>query len=222
MKKKILTIALILLALAGVYYGTSRYMKQKYEGEISALQAIAGKEPEVQIKETVVEKEVTVSGATIESGLKDIGKLCTAEYYFSHVQTYESTKQVKGFSIPLTKSSFIYSYDGKVLAGVDFGGIKVTKNDDSKVITISVPDPEIISSEVDPDSFKLYDENSNIFNPIKVEDVTDSFAALIKDEEKKAADTGLLDRARENAQLMIKNFVMGTYSLEEYSIEIEA
>ena len=101
------------------------------------------------------------------------------------------------------------------------GSIVVIKDDEAKTIEILLPSIETLSAEVDPDSFKLYDEKQNIFNPISVENVTDSFAELVGDEEQKAIDSGLYDRARENAVQLIENFIGAMNAIEGYKITIE-
>ena len=83
-----------------------------------------------------------------------------------------------------------------------------------------MPPVEIISAEVDPDSFRLYDEKSNIFNPIKVTAVTDSFTSLLAEEKDKAVEKGLYDRAKANAEQLITNFMKMSFNLNEYNVII--
>ncbi|WRK53352.1 DUF4230 domain-containing protein [Coprobacillaceae bacterium CR2/5/TPMF4] len=46
--------------------------------------------------------------------------------------------------------------------------IKVDVSNDN--ITVSIPDIEILSNEIDESSIEVYDESRNIFNPISVND----------------------------------------------------
>ena len=174
------------------------------------------------VVEKLVEKEVVISGSTIESGISNIGKLCTAEYHFTHVESFEDTMYLSTgkLKIPGTNSYFIYSYDGKIMAGVDFESVTVVKDDESRSIRVILPEPEIISSSVDPDSFKLYDEKNSIFNRYGVEEVADSFADMLKAEEDKAKKDGLLIEARDNARLLVENFVRAGYNVGDYSIQV--
>lgn len=73
---------------------------------------------------------------------------------------------------------------------------------------------------MDQDSFQLYDEKNNIFNPISVTDVADSFANLKNTEEQKAIEKGLLDKAKENAILLVENFMRGSYDVGGYEIQV--
>ena len=135
--------------------------------------------------------------------------------------TIPGTKiQFKDITIPGTKSYFIYSYDGKIMAGVDFESVAVIKDDESRSIRIILPEVRIISSSVDPESFKLYDEKNSIFNRYGVEEVADSFADMLKTEEDKAKKDGLLIEARDNARLLVENFVRAGYNVGDYSIQV--
>ena len=70
-----------------------------------------------------------ISGETIRSGMTDIGELATEEYWFTQVQTYDSSKSAQifdlSFDLPLTRNKFVYSYDGVIKAGVDFAAASV-------------------------------------------------------------------------------------------------
>lgn len=112
----------------------------------------------IEKTDSAIGKTIELSGETIRSNIANIGKLATAEYTYTHVEHFDSSRTIGDFKIPLTKTSYIFSYDGTIIAGVDFTKTNVNKNDTSKTITITLPEVEIISSDVDQDSFQLYDE----------------------------------------------------------------
>ncbi len=66
-------------------------------------------------------------------------------------------------------------------------------------VTITLPEAEILSHEIDEDSMEVFDEKTSIFNPFTVEDFTsfqsDQKAAM----EEKALSRGLLAEARAKA-----------------------
>lgn len=213
--KKILSKAILFLVVVllccGVFFGTKFY----YSKQVKTVEVVK----EVPV-ETIIEKDIQISGETIRDSMANIGKLCTAEYSYTHVEHVDSSREIKGFKVPFTTSTFIYSYDGIVMAGIDFTKIQIDKNDIEKIITVTLPDVEIISSDVEQNSFQLYDEKNNIFNPISVTDVAVSFTELKNSEEKKAIETGLFDRARASAIILVENFMHGSYDVEEYAIEV--
>lgn len=214
MRKILNTIIIFIVVIflcCGVFFGTKYY----YSKQVKTIEVVK----EVPV-EKIIEKDIEISGETIRSSMANIGKLCTAEYSYTHVEHVDSSREIKGFKIPFTTSRFIYSYDGTVMAGIDFTKIQIDKDDMEKTITVTLPDVEVISSDVDQDSFQLYDEKNNIFNPISVTDVADSFTDLKNSEEKKAIEKGLFDRARANAILLVENFMHGSYDVEDYEIEV--
>ena len=180
---------------------------------------------ESEPEDRLISERVEISGETIRSGLADIGELATEEYYFTQVETYDSTKSAQlfhiTFDIPLTRTKFIYSYDGIIKAGVDFTKIEVEKDELKRLITVTLPKSHILSSEVDFDSFELYDEQQSIFNPISVKDVNDTNQAMLRSVEKDALAKGLLERADKNAETLIKNFLRGGSDMWEYAVRIE-
>jgi hypothetical protein len=202
MMKKLRAVAAVVLLCFAVFFCTRFYYSR-------------------HVKTVEYSKETEITGETIRSKMSNIGKLSTAEYSYTHLERVDSSRQINGFNIPLTKTTFIYSYDGIIRAGVDFTQIKVEKDDDNKVITVTLPEVEIISSDVDQDSFQLYDEKNNIFNPINVTDITDSFADLKNTEEEKAVNDGLLDKAKTNAVTLIENFMRGSFDVEDYDIVVQ-
>lgn len=211
--KKIFNIAVgtifVILICCGIFFGTKYYYSRQVK-EVEVIREV----------EKVVEKEIQISGENIRSNMSNIGKLCTAEYNYTHVEHVDSSREIKGFKIPFTKSMFIYSYDGTIMAGIDFTEIQIDKDDMKKTITVTLPDAEIISSEVYHDSFQLYDEKNNIFNPISVTDVADSLVDLENSEKEKAIGDGLLDKARTNAITLVENYI-GSYDVGEYEIIVE-
>ena len=113
----------------------------------------------VKTATTVAEKEkkdkvlISTSSETIRDGLANMGVLITQEYYFTQVETYTKDKNI--FLIIPSASGFMYSYDGAVLAGVDFEKIGVQTDEDRKVVTVDLPPSEIQAVTIDRDTFKI-------------------------------------------------------------------
>ncbi|MBR3562122.1 MAG: DUF4230 domain-containing protein [Oscillospiraceae bacterium] len=166
-----------------------------------------------------------ISVETIRSGMSDIGELATEEYWFTQVQTYDSSKSAQifdlSFDLPLTRNRFVYSYDGVIKAGVDFTKASVEVDPAARLITVRLPRAQILSSEIDYDSFELYDEQTSIFNPLSVRDVNRSNHEMLQSAEKDAIAKGVLDRADENASLLVQNFLRGAFHAHTYAIRVE-
>ena len=173
----------------------------------------------------IVTEHEEISGETIRSGMTDIGELATEEYWFTQVQTYDSTKSAQifdlTFDLPLTRNKFVYSYDGVIKAGVDFTKATVEVDNTIRRVTITLPKAHILSSEIDYDSFELYDEQKSIFNPLSVRDVNKTNNEMLQSAEKDAIAKGVLIRADENAETLVVNFLRGAFDVRSYAIKVE-
>lgn len=160
----------------------------------------------------------TTDFSIIEDGLNDMGFLITQEYYFTQVEEYTKEKQIAFWT---SESSFTYSYDGIVEAGVDFSKITVSVDDKNKVIAITIPEAEIHTVTVDEDSFKEYDSDNKFWNPIKPKDFNNAQKEFKENAKANAISKGVLDKADTQAETIIKNFVSQLIDVNEYSIEFK-
>ena len=174
----------------------------------------------VLVKEKLVEVEKEVSAETVLGKLNDMGVLITQEYYFTEVVSYSSVKKFLKTDIRLkfTESAYLVGYSGEVLAGLDFSGIRVEKDDEAHKLTVHIPKSEIQSISIDPASFKLYSEKVGLGNPISVEDYNNSLLELEDTARAEALERGLLEQADKNARLIISNFI-GSLTGSDYSVE---
>lgn len=163
-----------------------------------------------------VEEVVTVNTEIIAEGLREMGILITEEYYFTQVEEYTSTKKWAVFE---SEASFTYSYDGVVSAGIDCNEIEIKKNDETKVITISIPTADILSVNIDHDSFKIYEEKNGIWNKVNLESFNNSIIEFENAAKEKALEKDIINKADEGAQKMIESFVNSLIDSEEYTIE---
>ena len=94
----------------------------------------------------------------------------------------------------------------------------VEEDEDTGKITITIPDAIITSNEVDTSTFEVYDENSNIFNPIKVTDINESIDDIKASALEKAKEKGILEKAKENAKALVENFVSSIVDPNETTV----
>lgn len=117
---------------------------------------------------------------------------------------------------PFTQSKYIYSMDFEIKAGIDFGDIDWDLKD--KIIEVRLPEARILSSEMKQDSFQVYHEEESIFRQIRLEEINDGFEDMQKQAEKDAVSNGLLENAKSNAEMILKEFFAKEYDLKEYKI----
>ena len=185
----------------------------------------AEREEAAQTVTTIKEKEkkdravITVNTKTIQDGLVNMGFLVTQEYYFTQVETYSKDKNIL-FVIPTT-SGFTYSYDGAVMAGVDFAGIKIETDTDRKCITVEMPASEIQAVTIDKDTFKIYSEKDSLWNPLKLEDYNVSLVEFENAAKEKALESGILTRSDEQARSLVRQFISSLPGTAAYTVEFK-
>lgn len=97
--------------------------------------------------------KTTTESKTTDFGLKNIGELATQAGYFTNVQLIKGSQQLFGVDIPLTHSKFIFTYDGTIRAGLQFGDIDVKVDDATKIIRVSLPEVRVLSTVINENSF---------------------------------------------------------------------
>lgn len=160
----------------------------------------------------------TITTDLISQRLNGIQELATVEYYYTNMGQYENQLDFYGWKVPFTTKRFILSYDAVIKAGVDLSALDVRVTDDT--ITITLPEPKILSHEIPEDSIQVFDETHNIFNPIQISDYTgftrDQKALL----EERAIENGLLDKASEQACTVVENLLELLPGMEDYQLTV--
>lgn len=165
-----------------------------------------------------VRKYLSTESQTTRIGFEDIGELATQVAYCEEVNVTEASRELWGVTIPFTQSKYIYSYDVEIKAGLDFGEIRWSVDEENAVIQVELPEARVLSRELDTDSFKLYLEEESIFRQITMEENNEALASLLDTAEADAVANGLLDEARSNAETILRGFFANVYDLGTYEI----
>lgn len=214
--QNIIYIAVIALAvIAGLV------MLLQFRGERKAASDAAAEQATItqMKKKKLNEPKITVETEIIKDGLNDMGFLVTQEYFFTQVERY--TKETKLFGVLPSESEILYSYDGSVQAGIDFEKIEITKDDDTKKLTVTLPPAEINAVVIDEKSFKAYSEKDYLWNKIQLEDYSKSRVQFENAARKKAIDSGILDRANDQAMKLVMNFIRSIPDAADYAVAFE-
>ena len=109
-------------------------------------------------------------------------------------------------SIPyLTQNSFSMLYTADVRAGIDLSKAEISITDDQVIITL--PECEVQSIDVDPDSIEFYDEHWALFNRVEKTDVIDTISAAKEDVSTKADVESLLEHAGLQTKAIIEGIL---------------
>lgn len=140
--------------------------------------------------------------------IKSVCKFITVEGDFSEIYHYENLKE-KYVSLLLGKKKAIVLITAKAHVGFDLSKIRMTSdNEHRRIILTNFPDPELLTVETD---FKYYDKREGWANPFTTSDLTDINRDAKKHIVDKIPESGLLERARNEA--------LGTILLMEKIVE---
>lgn len=164
------------------------------------------------------ENKAEVSSQAVKLRLEDMGELATQEAYVTSVNTIDKSQKLFGsFQIPFTQTKYVYSYNCQVKAGYDFSKITVHVDDAKKTVTFHLPTCEILSTEIDTDSLKVYHEQESVFTPVKLKESNEALQKMKEDAQTQAIHNGIQKAAKENAQKMLKALVAQMLPEDEYT-----
>lgn len=198
----------LLIVIVGmlIFYGYSS-ATEKYKQEIEEQRAIIEELKKEVARYEIITTEVSIG--VINSEIKEIGELATLEYIYTDAGKFSDPVQFFGKDVPLsiTTKTFIAKWDGCIKAGVNVEEIVVDMDKIKKEIVIHIPKAEILSHELDDESFETLGEKDGLFNPIKIDDIRKFDTVCKENMEKRAIENGILEKALENAKEIIYKLV---------------
>lgn len=186
-----IVLALIIVALGALLVGRSQIKKKTDKEEPTVVNPVA---PEISLD-------------VINLEIQNIAELATVEYLFTDAARFSDSKEIKGWSIPLTEKSFLMKWDGVIKAGINVNDIGIDIDDEKMIITLTMPEATILSYDVDESSVEVLDEKDNIFNNITVEDKVGFDEATENAMKERAIENGLLDQALSQAKITIEGLL---------------
>lgn len=223
-KKKIIifaiTLLLIFTASAVVFFKGYKSADKKSQQAITQLEQEIQRLSDQTAVYEMASKEINLS--VINANIQDIGELATIEYMYTDAGKFTDTVQWLGLEVPFTKKSFIVKWDGIIKAGVNVKEITIELNEKTKEIIVYMPRAEILSHEIDTESFETLDEKAGLFNPIEIDNVREFDLKSKENMEKRAIENGILDKATENAKNIVFKLVnIKPVQEQEYTIKFE-
>lgn len=184
-----------------------------------ALAAALGVSFFLGIAATRGEAQPQITTDLISQRLAGVQELATVEYFYTNMGRFENQLDFYGWAVPLTRKSFIVSYDGTVKAGVDLTDMSVTVN--GTTVTVTLPQAKILSHEIPEDSIEIFDETHNIFNPIQISDYTGFTRDQKSDVEARAVENGLLEEASRRARSAVEQLLALVPGMEAYTLIVK-
>lgn len=146
------------------------------------------------------EPSVSLSSTSIQEQLSDCSELATAKLEYRGLVRYEN-----GDIDFITKKSFSMVYDAEVRAGVDLAQAHVEVN--GNTITVSLPAPQLLGIEIDPNSIEFYDSSFALFNWENKQDTAEALKVAQQDAEAKVNQGSMLEQAKSQAHTLVENLL---------------
>ena len=183
-----------------------------------ALGHFTGNEPENK----TVETEEIINSITLKEILEPASELISLKYKYTDADIYERSKFAGNVKIPFTTDKVVFTYSGIISAGFDLSEVDYNINSTTKTITIDLPEPKILSHEIDESGFKFFDVKSSVFTETKLEDYTAMMAELkTKKEADLSDDSEFFDSVIDNAQTVVGNFLTLSDKTKDYTVKFK-
>ena len=159
---------------------------------------------------------------SLEELLESASDLVSLKYYYTDADTYTNSKTAFGKKIPFTTDQVVFKYSGVVNAGIDMSLVRYEINDEEQKITLYLPEPKIISHEIDEDSFEFFDVKNSVFTETKLEDYVEIVSDLKAEKEEYLAENGeFFHEVIKNAEDVLTNFVTAPEQTKSYNVVFE-
>lgn len=207
-KKFVAIIIVIAIVLTGCVVGFN-YIKNKYIEEGRKQEQAAQAANEVKPNETEIIKQRFEVAAKLVTA--DCISTCV-DHYVDAVNMKEDLKIPLDANLPLTKKSFLLSYDGTVSAGIKDLTQAEIKDNGNGTITVKLPEIVVFDTTVDNNSMVVYDENNNLVNKLTLKDYNDAMIRIKDKIKAEAIENGLVSKAKANAETIIQGMLAGLES----------
>ena len=159
-----------------------------------------------------------ITSEFIEHQIHEISELATLHHQYRKMASYQDVAKLVE-SLPAWRfnksvKEFVLIYKGDVKLGYDMKDIQIFVDKITKTITITLPDPKILSHSIDFESIDVVMEKAGWFNSIKFEDFKKVFVYEQRKYEQENYDE-LKKRAREQAQRIIYLYLSAVLEIEE-------
>ena len=155
-----------------------------------------------------------ITSTTIKNQLTEINELALYSYDYSKVGKFSNKLSFNGWKIPLTQKNFIITYNGSIKAGIDLKQAKISIDNDQ--LNITLPAAKILSHEIDEKSIEVYDESSNIFNQISINDYKSFATKEKKKNEKEAISNGILEKSKTKAEQTLTTYLQAIPEIKDH------
>lgn len=157
------------------------------------------------------------------SGVTSVCELATLKCYYHNVAKAET--EASGIFAKWLKTGYkkIWTeYSGIIEYGIDISQVTVSEPDKNGVVTVTMPDAQVLNVDVDEDSLGTPLTDTGFLTSVTTEEKTTTLAGAQEAMEQQAKEnTEMLSQAKARAKALIEEYIknVGESIGEEYTVE---
>lgn len=157
------------------------------------------------------------------SGVTSVCELATLKCYYHNVAKAET--EASGIFTKWLKTGYkkIWTeYSGIIEYGIDISQVTVSEPDKNGVVTVTMPDAQVLNVDVDEDSLGTPLTDTGFLTSVTTEEKTTTLAGAQEAMEQQAKEnTEMLSQAKARAKTLIEEYIknVGESIGEEYTVE---
>ena len=157
------------------------------------------------------------------SGVTSVCELATLKCYYHNVAKAET--EASGIFAKWLKTGYkkIWTeYSGIIEYGIDISQVTVSEPDKNGVVTVTMPDAQVLNVDVDEDSLGTPLTDTGFLTSVTTEEKTTTLAGAQEAMEQQAKEnTDMLSQAKARAKTLIEEYIknVGESIGEEYTVE---
>lgn len=157
------------------------------------------------------------------SGVTSVCELATLKCYYHNVAKAET--EASGIFAKWLKTGYkkIWTeYSGIIEYGIDISQVTVSEPDKNDVVTVTMPDAQVLNVDVDEDSLGTPLTDTGFLTSVTTEEKTTTLAGAQEAMEQQAKEnTEMLSQAKARAKTLIEEYIknVGESIGEEYTVE---
>ena len=157
------------------------------------------------------------------SGVTSVCELATLKCYYHNVAKAET--EASGIFAKWLKTGYkkIWTeYSGIIEYGIDISQVTVSEPDKNGVVTVTMPDAQVLNVDVDEDSLGTPLTDTGFLTSVTTEEKTTTLAGAQEAREQQAKEnTEMLSQAKARAKTLIEEYIknVGESIGEEYTVE---
>lgn len=157
------------------------------------------------------------------SGVTSVCELATLKCYYHNIAKAET--EASGIFAKWLKTGYkkIWTeYSGIIEYGIDISQVTVSEPDKNGVVTVTMPDAQVLNVDVDEDSLGTPLTDTGFLTSVTTEEKTTTLAGAQEAMEQQAKEnTEMLSQAKARAKTLIEEYIknVGESIGEEYTVE---